>query len=75
MKRHIRQVLAERPRVFSGYAPWAEGTPLARSGILGTLRYAHGRRGRLEIAGSHLCLEDTMARVWWVRVAPVDLWP
>lgn len=72
---HIRHVLAQRPREFSRYSPWAEPTPLAANGILGTLRYAHGRSGRLEIAGSHLCLQDLRGRVWWVRVGPIDVWP
>ena len=69
---HIRRVLARRPHEFSRYSPWAEATPLAANGILATLRYTRGRSGRLEIAGWHLCFQDTTGTAWWVRVAPVD---
>jgi hypothetical protein len=74
VQRHIREVLAKRPQMFSRYSPWAEGTPLAGNGILATLRYSGRRTGQLEIAGSHLCWQDTSGTVWWARVAPVDVW-
>jgi hypothetical protein len=73
-QQHIREVMARRPQVFSRYSPWAEATPLAANGILATLLYTRGRSGRLEIAGTHLCFQDPTGTVWWVRVAPVDLW-
>jgi hypothetical protein len=75
VQQHIRQVMSQRPQEFSRYSPWAEATPLAANGILATLRYTRGRSGRLEIAGSHLCFQDTTGTVWWVRVGSVDVWP
>ena len=71
---HIRDLLRQRPRVLSKYTPWAEGTPLAVQGILGTLQYSGDRFGRIEIAGVHACLQDSIGTFWWVRVAVVDLW-
>ena len=74
VQQHIQQVMAQRPQVFSRYSPWAEATPLSANGVLATLRYTRGRSGRLEISGSHLCFQDAAGPVWWVRVAPVDVW-
>jgi hypothetical protein len=70
---HIRWVLAARPRSFFKYSPWAEGTPLRENGILGTLKYSNGATGSLEIAGLHVCAQDSLMRTWWIRVAPGDL--
>ena len=72
---HLRWVLARRPHAVSHYSPWAEATPLATSGILGTLRYADGREGRLEVVGTHVCVQDGTGTVWWTRLTPVDVWP
>ena len=72
--RHVRHLLARHPRFVSHFTPWAEATPLGAVGILGTLRYTHGRQGRIEIAGVHMCIQDTAGTVWWIRLAPVDLW-
>ena len=70
---HIRRLLARRPRFLSPFPPWAEATPLAAQGILGTLRYTGGRTGRFEIAGHHVCLQDSGGAFWWVRLAEVDI--
>jgi len=75
VREHVEEVLARRPHGFSRYTPWAEGTPLATGGILGTLRYRGNRTGQLEISGLHLCFQDSTGVVWWARVAPVDRWP
>ena len=72
---HLRWVLAQRPRSVSRYSPWAEGTPLAAAGILGTLRYTRGRGGRVEVVGVHVCLQDSAGTTWWMRLAPIDVWP
>jgi len=72
---HVRDLLRQRPRVISKYTAWAEGTPLAVQGILGTLKYGRGRSGRIEISGVHACLQDSTGTFWWVRVAALDLWP
>jgi hypothetical protein len=72
---HIRHLLAQRPRFISRFPPWAEATPMEAEGILGTLRYTHGRTGRFEFAGIHLCAEDSTGKAWWIRLAPGDLWP
>jgi hypothetical protein len=72
---HIRDLLGRRPRSFSRLTPWAEATPMAGAGILGTLRYTHDRTGRFEIAGVHACVEDSAGTFWWIRLAPGDLWP
>jgi len=72
---HIRDLLSQRPQAISRYTPWAEGTPLAVQGILGTLQYSHDRSGQIEIAGVHACFQDSTGTFWWVRAAPVDLWP
>lgn len=72
---HIRRLLTRRPRVVSNYSPWAEPTPLAVQGILGSLRYSHGRTGPIEIAGMHLCFQDHAGGFWWTRLADVDVWP
>lgn len=70
---HIRQVLGSRPGAFFRGTPWAEGTPLAANGILGTVRYRNGAAGTLEITGHHVCVQDSLVRTWWIRVAPGDL--
>lgn len=70
---HIRWVLAARPQSFFKYSPWAEGTPLRENGILGTLKYRSGATGSLEIAGLHVCVQDSLTRAWWIRLAPGDL--
>ena len=75
VRAHVKEVFARRPQVFSRYTPWAEGTPLATHGILGTLRFRGDGNGQLEISGSHLCFQDSTGVVWWARVAPVDVWP
>lgn len=72
---HLRALLARRPRVASRDTPWAEGTPLAAGGILGTLRYPGGREGRIEVAGVHVCAQDSAGTFWWMRLAHVDVWP
>jgi hypothetical protein len=72
---HIRGLLNRRPQHLSRSIHWAEPTPLAAYGILGTLRYTHGRKGWIEIAGLHVCAQDSAGRFWWIRLAPVDLWP
>ncbi len=71
----IRRLLARRPRFLNHFSPWAEATPLATQGILGTLRYSDDRTGRFEIAGVHLCLQDSAGVFWWIRLAEVDVWP
>jgi hypothetical protein len=72
---HIRHLLAQRPRFVSRFPPWAEATPMEADGILGTLRYTRGRTGRFEIAGIHLCAEDSSGKASWIRLAPGDRWP
>jgi hypothetical protein len=72
---HLRRLLAQRPRIVSPQTPWAEATPLASEGILGTLRYTHGRTGRFEAAGMHLCFQDSAGAFWWMRLAAIDVWP
>ena len=72
---HIRELLAQRPRVLTSYSPWAEATPLAVQGILGTLQYREDRSGVIEITGMHACFQDRTGTFWWVRVAAVDVWP
>src|ERR1700752_1350244 len=72
---HIRELLAQRPRVLTSYAPWAEATPLAVQGILATLQYSGDRSGEIEIAGVHACFQDRTGTFWWVRVAAGDVWP
>ena len=72
---HIRELLTQRPRVLTSYPPWAEPTPLAVQGILGTLQYSEDRSGEIEIAGVHACFQDRTGTFWWVRVAAVDVWP
>jgi len=72
---HLRWILAQRPQFVSRYAPWAEGTPMGAAGILGTLRYTEGSAGRVEVAGVHVCVQDSTGTVWWIRLAPIDLWP
>jgi hypothetical protein len=72
---HIRELLTQRPRLLTSYSPWAEPTPLAMQGILGTLQYSENRSGEIEIAGMHACFQDRTGTFWWVRVAAVDVWP
>jgi len=71
----VRRLLSQRPQLLSNYTPWAEPTPLASQGILGTLRYTDDRSGRIEIAGVHMCLQDSTGTFWWIRLAAVDIWP
>jgi hypothetical protein len=71
----VRRLLSQRPQHLSNYSPWAEATPLASHGILGTLRYTDDRSGRLEIAGVHMCLQDSTGTYWWIRLAAIDIWP
>lgn len=72
---HIRHLLTRRPHFLGKYPPWAEATPLGVQGILGTLRYSHDRRGPIEIAGMHVCFQDSTGVFWWTRLAEVDVWP
>lgn len=67
--------MTQRPRFISNYIPWAEATPLAVEGILGTLHYTEDRSGQIEIAGVHMCLQDSTGTSWWIRLAAVDVWP
>jgi hypothetical protein len=72
---YVHRQLAQRPRTLYRYRAWAEATPLAGSGVVGTIRFTAGSEGRLEATGIHLCIEDTSGVYWWIRLAPSDLWP
>ena len=72
---YVQSQLAQRPRTLYRYSAWAEATPLAGSGVVGTIRFAAGSVGRLEATGIHLCIEDASGVYWWIRLAPSDVWP
>ena len=72
---YLRTQLAQRPRTSYRSVPWAEGTPLAVSGVVGTIHFATGSTGRFEATNVHLCAQDASGLYWWFRLAPLDLWP
>ena len=72
---YVQGQLAQRPRTLYRYSAWAEATPLAGSGVVGTIRFVTGSTGRLEGTGIHLCIEDASGVYWCVRLAPSDVWP
>jgi len=72
---YLHQRLAQKPRVLFRHLPWAEATPLADAGVLGTLHFATGSTGVLEATRVHLCAQDSSGVYWWLRLAPLDLWP
>jgi len=72
---YLLRQLAQRPRVLYRYAPWAEATPLAAAGVLGTLHFATGSTGVFEATGVHLCAQDSSGVYWWLRLVPLDMWP
>jgi hypothetical protein len=72
---YLRRQLAQRPRAFYQYTPWAEPTPLGAAGVFGTLHFANGSAGIFEAAGDYLCVQDTSGVHWWLRLAPLDIWP
>jgi hypothetical protein len=72
---YVRGRLAQRPRTLYRYQAWAEATPLAGSGVAGTIRFATGSQGHFEATGIHLCIEDASGVYWWIRLAPSEIWP
>jgi hypothetical protein len=72
---YLHQLLAQRPRGLSRSLGWANATPLAGEGVLGTLHFATGSTGVFEAAQVHLCAQDSSGVYWWLRLAPLDLWP
>jgi len=72
---YLGELLAQRPRTADRFAAWAEMTPLAFDGILGTLRFSNGSTGAFEVAGVHVCAQDSSGVYWWFRLAPGDIWP
>jgi hypothetical protein len=74
VRSYLSDLLAERPRASYWYSPWAEATPLRASGVLATVHFPAGTRGRLEAAGVHLCLEDSTGIGRWWRLTPLDVW-
>jgi hypothetical protein len=56
---YFRTQLAQRPRAAYRYEPWAESTPLAASGVVGTIHFATGSTGLFEATGVHLCAQDS----------------
>lgn len=72
---HLRTLLRARPRSLSRLTHWAEGTPFSTWGILGTIRYAQDRAGRIEVVGNHLCVSDSTGGTWWLRLEAMDVWP
>ena len=72
---YLHQRLAQRPRVLFQYRPWAEATPLAAAGVLATLHFSTGSTGVFEATNVHLCAQDSSGVYWWLRLAPLDLWP
>jgi hypothetical protein len=72
---YLRQLLAQRPRGLSRGLNWANATPLAGGGVLGTLHFATGATGVFEAAHVHLCAQDSSGVYWWLRLASLDLWP
>ena len=72
---YLREQLAQRPRILYRYAPWAEATPLAAAGVLGTLHFATGSTGVFEATDVHLCAQDSSGVYWWLRLVPLDVWP
>ena len=67
---YVRELLAKRPRSVYRYQAWANGTPLDRGGVLGTIRFETGVSGVLEATGPYVCLQDAMSRHWWLRLVP-----
>ena len=72
---YLHKQLAERPRVLYRHVPWAEATPLAAAGVLGTLHFATGSTGVFEATDVHLCAQDSSGAYWWLRLVPLDTWP
>ena len=72
---YLQGQLARRPRVLYRYTPWAEATPLADSGVLGTLHFAAGSTGVFEATDLHFCAQDSSGVYWWLRLVPLDMWP
>lgn len=72
---YLQGQLARRPRVLYRSVPWAEGTPLADSGVLGTLHFSTGSTGAFEATDVHLCAQDSSGVYWWIRLVPLDMWP
>jgi hypothetical protein len=74
VQRYLAKLLAQRPRVSYGSIPWAEGTPLAAWGVLGTVHFTAGADARFEAVGPHLCVQDSAGVGTWWRLAPSDVW-
>ena len=72
---HLRALLRARPRAWTRFPNWAEGTPFRTWGLLGTVHHTGDRVGRLEAVGNHLCVADSTGVTWWARLEAVDLWP
>jgi hypothetical protein len=51
---YLHQRLAQKPRVLFRHLPWANATPLAAAGVLGTLHYASGSTGVFEATDVYL---------------------
>jgi len=71
----LRALLAARPRAFSPFPHWAEATPLRAWGLLGTVHYVGHSSRRIEVAGRHLCVADSLGVLWWIRLEAVDVFP
>jgi hypothetical protein len=71
---YLARLLAQRPRVSYSSVPWAEGTPLAAWGALGTVHFSAAADAHFEAVGPHRCLQESSGTGTWWRLAPIDVW-
>jgi hypothetical protein len=74
VEEYVRGLVTQRPRQVFRYQPRANPTPLDAGGVLGTFRFADGISGVFEATGPYVCVQDSMSRHWWLRLAPDDVW-
>lgn len=68
----IRDVVASKPGFLTPHLAWSELVMPEVRGVVATLDDA--RKTKIEIAGSHVCVQDNVGEVWFFRTVPADGW-
>jgi hypothetical protein len=68
----VLEVVASKPGFLTPGPGWSELVIPEVRGVIATLD--DSRKARMEIAGFHVCVQDSLGQVWFFRTVPVDGW-
>jgi len=68
----VLEVVASKPGFVTPGPGWSEMVVPGVRGVVATLD--ESRKMKMEIAGFHVCVQDSSGQVWFFRTVPVDGW-